>query len=264
MEPHQLGGIEPQPLPVGAVREGDLLLAVDVGDQRRHVVRDGAQAHLALGLAQLRLLQRGDVEGHDVEAQDPPLQVLVRDQVDLEVAGPCRAAAPATGKRAASPASTLGRKGSVLRVHRLAHRGAQGHAVERAVAQAGHLPRPAVAVEAVLLAIEIPHQGRDAVGDVAQPLLLLAQGLADVDLVGDVEGHGEHALHHADVVLVGDVVGLVGPIADAEHRIAGLLEDHRLPRERAPVVGLDDREVLRAALLGHRLADHRLVAGAAP
>ena len=65
-----LGERTAEPLLVEAAVEAVAPLAVDVADQRRHVLRDAAQALLALLHAHLRVVQVGDVVDQREEAGD--------------------------------------------------------------------------------------------------------------------------------------------------------------------------------------------------
>ncbi|KAK6025023.1 hypothetical protein OSTOST_09090 [Ostertagia ostertagi] len=146
-------------------------VGVEVGDEGRHVVGDGAQAPLAALLLQLGAAQLGDVERHQVEAADRVgLRVAHGHEVDLEIAD---AAAPGQGAFEGLALALQHRfhVGAVQRVAVFAQARAQRHAHRMLARHAVHLQRQVVGEDAALPCVEGADDGRDGVGHVAHALL---------------------------------------------------------------------------------------------
>ena len=74
---HLLGG-QPEVLEERPIDVVTMLLAIDIGDRRRHAVHDDAQLRLARRESVLRFLHVGDVVADDVDALDAAVERVVR------------------------------------------------------------------------------------------------------------------------------------------------------------------------------------------
>ena len=179
------------------------LVAIDVGDRRRHAVHDRAQLRFARGQRVLRELEVGDVVADDVFARDDAVEVQVRH------------AARADPARAADDVDHRALVGERLALHRAVAIGRQrlrtfdARALPRALAE--HLVAgEAVQVEERLvdehvmaLGIEVDDRLGDVVGEQPQLLFARRERLLGVLQVVDVVFGAIQPAHLAGRIEVG-------------------------------------------------------------
>ena len=242
-----------QPLQARAVDEAVALVGVEVGDGHRQVVGDRAQLALDLGAPGLGLLQRGDVEGHQVEAALRAAVAAVGDQVGLEV----RRAAGVVhlALEARTPAlQGLAHIRLVQRVHRLAERGAHGQARDVGPVDAQRAQARVVGVLAGLAHVEVAHHRGDRVGEVGHALLAARDLEFGSAPLGDVHGQRVAAAHGAVGADVGDVLGQQVALDAVAARAARPL--HALAGQGLVEMALRHRVGVLAQHLGHVATHH--------
>jgi hypothetical protein len=184
--PGQLLAAFRQPFLVVAVEEPEAVLAVDVGDPRRHIIHDQPELGFARAQRLLRLLQAMDVVHQHERAGDLALRAHVGHDADGHPASHAIGARhePVEGGRFAAQCTR--QHDLCALVDAVADDIAQAQLGDLLGGQPEVMQEGAIDVLTALVAIDVGHRRRHAVHDRAQLRFARRQGILGLFQVGDV------------------------------------------------------------------------------